>query len=98
MRRQRKTVLGLCAGGLGAVAVVAAVVAQTSGGAYDLSWRSMNGGGKSTGGNYSEQGVIGQALAKSSTGGSYTISSGFLGGGAEKYKRYLPVLSKDGPN
>lgn len=98
MTRGRKTALSVCAGGLGAFAFVAAVVAQTSGGAYDLSWRALNGGGKSTGGAYGEQGIIGQALAKTSSGGSYTISSGYLGGGAEKFRRYLPVLAKDGAN
>jgi hypothetical protein len=32
-------------------------LAQTSGGVYDLSWRTLSGGGKSTGGTYAEQGA-----------------------------------------
>lgn len=93
----RKT-LAIGVGGLGALALAAAAFAQTSGGAYELSWRALAGGGKSTGGAYSEQGAIGQALAKTSSGGNYSVSSGFLGGGSEKYKRVLPHLSKDGSN
>ena len=42
-------------------------LAQTSGGVYDLSWRTLSGGGKSSGGSYAEQGAIGQALTKSSS-------------------------------
>ncbi len=30
-----------------------------------------------------------------STGGTYTVNSGFFGGGVDKYKRFLPVLAKD---
>ena len=90
--------LAVGASGLGALALAAAAFAQSSGGAYELSWRALAGGGKSTGGAYVEQGAIGQALAKTSSGGSYSVSSGFLGGGAEKYKRVLPHLSKDGSN
>ena len=97
MIRRRKS-LALLSGGLGALVLGATALAQTSGGAYELSWRALAGGGKSTGAAYSEQGAIGQALAKTSTGGNYTVSSGFLGGGSEKYKRVLPHLSKDGSN
>jgi hypothetical protein len=94
----RRKSLAIVSGGLGALALGAAALAQSSNGAYELSWRALAGGGKSTGGTYSEQGAIGQALAKSSAGGNYTVSSGFLGGGSEKYKRVLPHLSKDGSN
>ena len=72
MRGRRLAAIG--ASGLGALAVAAAALAQTSGGAYELSWRAFAGGGKSTGGAYSEQGAIGQALAKTSSGGSYSRS------------------------
>ena len=92
-RRRRAVAMG--AGGLASLVLGAAALAQTSGGVYDLSWRTLSGGGKSTGRNYTEQGAIGQALTRTSTGGSYTVNSGFFGGGVEKYKRFLPVLSKD---
>ena len=97
MTRGRRMV-AIVSGGVGALTLGAAALAQTSGGAYDLSWRALAGGGKSTGGQYSEHGAIGQAVAGTSAGGAYTVSSGFLGGGSEKYKRVLPHLSKDGSN
>ena len=84
--------------GLAALAVGAAALAQTASGSYELSWRALAGGGKSDGGSYVEQGAIGQALVQTSSGGSYSVSSGFLGGGQDKYKRYLPHLAKDGSN
>ena len=92
---RRSRVLAFGAGGLASLALGAAALAQTSGGVYDLSWRALAGGGKSTGGAYAEQGAIGQALTRTSTGGSYSVNSGFFGGGVDKYKRFLPVLSKD---
>lgn len=91
----RKRSLAMGASGLAALALGAAALAQTSGGMYDLSWRALAGGGSSTGADYTEHSAIGQALANTSAGGSYSVSSGFLGGGAEKYKRYLPVLARD---
>lgn len=86
------------AAGLGGLAVVAAVVAQSASGTYDLSWRALAGGGSSSGGNYGTQGVIGQSFAWSSTGGGYTVDGGFLGGSQVKFNRILPMLAKDGTN
>lgn len=94
----RRRILAVAAGGLGALALGAVALAQSASGAYDLSWRALAGGGKSSGGGYVEHGAIGQALTKTSSGGSYSVSSGFLGGGSDKYKRYLPFLAKDGSN
>ncbi len=50
-----------------------------SGGGYDLTWNSIDGGGQmfSTGGAYSLGGTIGQADAGTMSGGSYTLSGGF---------------------
>lgn len=95
---RRARLFAVASGGVAAVALGAAALAQTASGSYELSWRALAGGGKSDGGSYVEQGAIGQALAQTSTGGSYSVSSGFLGGGQDKYKRYLPILSKDGSN
>lgn len=93
----RRTILAAAAG-LGGLAVVAAVVAQSASGTYDLSWRALAGGGSSSGGNYVAQGVIGQTFAWSSTGGGYTVDGGFLGGSQVKFERVLPMLAKDGTN
>ena len=53
-------------------------VAQ-SGGGYDLTWNSIDGGGAtfSAGGTYSLGGTIGQADAGTMSGGTYTLSGGF---------------------
>jgi hypothetical protein len=87
--------VALGAGVLGSLALGAVALAQTSGGIYDLSWRTLNGGGTATGGNYTVQAAIGQPLAGTSSGASFSVSSGYFGGGAEKYKRFLPVLARD---
>jgi hypothetical protein len=94
MTRRRKAAIVILSG-VGGLFLGAAALAQTSGGVYDLSWRTLSGGGSSSGGGYVQQSAIGQAMTKTSTGGSYTISSGFFGAGQDKYKRFLPVLSKD---
>ncbi len=50
-----------------------------SGGGYDLTWNTIDGGGVtfSTGGAYSLGGTIGQADAGTMSGGSYTLNGGF---------------------
>ena len=50
-----------------------------SGGGYDLTWNSIDGGGGmfSTGGNYSLGGTIGQADAGTMSGGNYSLIGGF---------------------
>ncbi len=50
-----------------------------SGGGYDLTWNSIDGGGAmfSTGGTYSLGGTIGQPDAGMMSGGSYSLIGGF---------------------
>lgn len=94
--RLRRPILATL-GGAVALGLVAAVVAQTSGGVFDMSFTTITGGGgESSAGGYTVMGSIGQPLAVSSTGGGYQMSGGILGGGATKYLRYLPYLSSDG--
>lgn len=91
----------LLAAGMAAVlplAFAAVVVAQVSGGAYELRFRALLGGGKSAGGSYEVQGVAGQPFVGSSTGGAYSVAGGLIVAGAEKYQRYTPLLAKDGTN
>ena len=74
-----------------------------SGGDYDLSWSTIDGGGgTSTGGNYSLSGTIGQPDAGTIAGGDYELTGGFWGGGIfcivdladlERFLSYWP----DGP-
>ena len=75
-------------------------LAQT-GGPYDLSWSTIDGGGHtfSTGGDYSLGGTIGQPDPGLLTGGEYTLGGGFWGGGAQRVTRniYLPLVLKGYP-
>jgi uncharacterized membrane protein len=91
-RRFTTVVLAAAAG----IAAVVLAVAQSASGVYDLSFSTFASGKPTTGGSYVAQSAIGQTLAGSSSGGAYQVNSGFLGGGQEKYKRYIPALSKDG--
>lgn len=87
--------------GLAAVALLlllsSTTLAQT-GGPYDLSWNSFDGGGTtfSTGGNYNLHGTIGQADAGLLTGGDYTVGGGFWKGGEQVFRFYvyLPIIVK----
>jgi hypothetical protein len=50
-----------------------------SGGGYDLTWNTIDGGGVTfaTGGAYQLGGTIGQADAGTMSGGTYTLNGGF---------------------
>jgi len=72
------------------------VLAQ-SGGGYDLSWSTVDGGGWtfSTGGDYSLGGTAGQPDAGLISGGAYTLAGGLWPGGAvvaSEYRIYLPLV------
>ena len=77
-----------------------AVLAQ-SGGGYDLSWWTAEGGGYtwSTGDGYSLGGTVGQADAHTQalTGGGYTLVGGFWPGAAAQYTVYLPLILRSHP-
>ncbi len=74
---------------------VTAISAQ-SGGGYDLTWSTLDGGGAtfSTGGSYSLGGTIGQPDAGTLSGGGYTLNGGFWGEGATAYEVYLSLVLK----
>lgn len=67
-----------------------------SGGEYDLSWYTLDGGGGSglTGGAYTLSGTIGQPDAGRLVNDEYTLSGGFWIPEAERYNIYLPVTIK----
>jgi len=71
------------------------VVAQ-SGGGYDLTWSTIDGGGgASSGGSYLLGGTVGQPDAGAMTGGIYTLVGGFWGrgvSGATSRYVYLPIV------
>ena len=72
----------------------AAVALAQSGGVYDLSWSSVDGGGYtfSSGGDYTLGGTIGQPDAGLLSGGNYSLSGGFWHGMAAAYEVYLPLV------
>lgn len=66
-----------------------------SGGGYDLTWSTIDGGGgSSSGGGYSLAGTIGQPDAAVLIGGGYTLNGGFWPGAAPNYKLFLPLVLK----
>lgn len=76
-----------------------ATQAQTGGG-YDLTWSTIDGGGgTSTGGTYSLSGTIGQPATDAVSGGVYTLAGGFwpaagpTGGGPVPWL-YLPLIRR----
>ena len=52
-----------------------------SGGDYEISWSTIDGGGRSSGGQYALTGTIGQPDAAYSAGGDYEVLGGFWPGG-----------------
>lgn len=73
--------------------VVSVAVAQTGGG-FDLSWWTVDGGGdRSTGGQYTLTGAVGQPDAGTLQNGSYTLEGGFfVGDSADSTTNvYLPI-------
>ncbi len=78
-------------------AMLASVALAQSGGGYDLTWNTVDGGGAtfSTGGEYSLGGTIGQSDAGVLTGGGYTLAGGFWGGAVAQYRIYLPLVLRN---
>lgn len=76
------------------LAFSAAVAAAQTGGMFDLSWNTVDGGGgtSSTGGNFSLGGTIGQPDAGVSSGGVYTVSGGFWPGAAPAAPSPTPTV------
>ncbi|MFN0148503.1 MAG: hypothetical protein ACKVT1_18525 [Dehalococcoidia bacterium] len=94
--QRRRRLVAASGAVVAAVAVVVTVVAQSASG-WELSFRALNAGGTSSGGTFATTGVIGQPLTGASTGGAYSVASGFYGGGGqEKFKRLLPHVATDG--
>jgi len=74
------------------VALAWPVQAQTGGG-YDLSWSTVDGGGgASSGGSYLLSGTVGQPDAGTVTGGAWTLMGGFWSSAAARYQIYLPIV------
>lgn len=81
----------------GVLLLATATIAAQTGGGYDLTWNTVDGGGQtfSMGGGYSLGGTIGQPDAGVLTGGGYTLGGGFWRGGAvilPSFRVYLPLV------
>ena len=74
-----------------------ALALAQSGGGYDLTWSTIDGGGYtfSEGGGYSLGGTVGQPDAGVLSGGGYTLVGGFWGGAAARYGVYLPLVLRN---
>jgi hypothetical protein len=98
MKRLRLySLLGLVALLLLAGLLAAAPIARAqSGGGYDLSWSTIDGGGgTSTGGAYALSGTIGQADAGAQAGGTYTAGGGFWASFTQAlYRLYAPLITR----
>jgi len=80
------------------LSLLSSVARAQSGGGYDLSWSTVDGGGAtwSEGGGYSLGGTIGQPDAGVLSGGGYTLAGGFWpGGAAARYGVYLPLVLRN---
>jgi hypothetical protein len=74
---------------LAAILGAGAALAQTGGG-YDLTWSTVDGGGGSAGGGYQLTGTFGQPDAGAALGGGgYSLSGGFWGGASAGSRVYL---------
>jgi hypothetical protein len=84
------------------IALIVLVIAITawpsfaqSGGGYDLTWSTIDGGGgTSSNSGYALAGTIGQAEAGVLSGGGYTLNSGFWPGSSNGYRVFLPLIIK----
>jgi hypothetical protein len=88
--------------GLLALLVVAAMLSAApaaraqSGGGYDLTWNTVDGGGgQSTGGGYTLTGTIGQPDAGTLSASGYSLAGGFWAALSEVVnKLFLPLLQR----
>jgi hypothetical protein len=80
-----------------ALLLLSSVARAQSGGGYDLSWNTVDGGGAtwSEGGGYALGGTVGQPDAGVLSGGGYTLAGGFWGGAAARYGVYLPLVLRN---
>jgi hypothetical protein len=76
------------------VALAASAPPATPEDDYAISWWTVDGGGTtaSSGGSYALGGAIGQPDAGLMSGGDYTLSGGFWGGGPAMHNIYLPLV------
>src|SRR5689334_20529002 len=91
----RKTVLAALCAAIAILLTFGRARSQT-GGIYDLSWNTIDGGGSTfeQGGNYSLGSTAGAADAGTSSGGQYVLYGGFWGDTSDKQFLYLPMTRR----
>ena len=82
---------------LALVCLLAGGALAQSGGGYDLTWSTVDGGGAtfSSGGDYSLGGTAGQPDAGPLEGGEYSLLGGFWGGVGPRWRIYLPLVLRN---
>lgn len=76
--------------------ILAVTAFASTGGDYELSWWTVDGGGgTSTGGDYALSGTIGQPDAGEMSGGDYAVSGGFWSRFVSwLYELFLPLIMR----
>ena len=78
-----------------ALSVSNTTTSAQSGGGYDLTWSTIDGGdGESAGGGLTLSGTIGQPEPGVLSGGGYMLNGGFWPGAATNYRAFLPLVIK----
>ena len=82
---------------LAAFLLLASAALAQSGGGYDLSWNTVDGGGYtfSAGVDYTLGGTVGQPDPGLLIGGGYILGGGFWRGGAVAQYFYLPLMLRN---
>ena len=82
-----------------AVLVLVVPAMAQSGGGYDLTWSTIDGGGgELTGGEYTLAGTVGQPEPGALTGGPYIAEGGFWAMFSETvYRIFLPLVLRNNP-
>ena len=81
---------------LGALLALSGLALALTGGPYNLTWNTFEGGGAafSTGGSYALGGTAGQADAGGHAGGQYTLQGGFWVNRTVWHNAYAPIVRR----
>lgn len=94
--RKHLIAVALSACALALLLLAAPRASSQSGGAYELTWNTIDGGGITfaTGGSYQLGGTIGAPDAGAMGGGAYALAGGFWSGVLAKQTIYLPSVRR----
>lgn len=96
MNRKWRLRIGWAIAALFLLLAFATILSAQSGGGFDLTWSTVDGGGgKSTSDNYALQGTAGQPDAGAMSGGNFALQGGFWAGAPDAPTLYLPLIMSD---